>query len=117
MIFPDLNKIEIYLCTSHVDMRKSYGGLSILTEHVIKQNPTSGNLFCFCNRSRTIVKILYWDKNGFCVWQKKISREKFYWPRNEAEASTIKAEELYWLLNGVDFNKAHKVYKYKSVSL
>jgi len=117
MIFPDLSKLKIYLCIEPVDMRKAVKGLSLITESTIKQNPCSGNLFTFCNRPRTIIKILYWERNGFCLWQKKLKREKFHWPKNEMEAEEIRLEELHWLLNGLDYRKAHKFLEYNSVML
>ena len=59
--------VKIYLALGATDMRKSINGLSIIASEHMELNIFSGHLFVFCNRRRTILKILYWDQNGFCV--------------------------------------------------
>ena len=56
--------------------------------------PFAGHLFVFCNRVRTIVKILYWDRNGFCLWQKRLERHVFRWPTCESEVLAIDSRQL-----------------------
>ena len=58
-------------------MRKSIDGLSILVSRQLQLDPFAGHLFGFCNRSRTIIKLLYWDRNGFCLWHKRLERPVF----------------------------------------
>ena len=60
--------VQVYLATGSTDMRKSINGLSILVAEQLDEDPLSGRLFCFCNRKRSIIKILYWDRNGFCIY-------------------------------------------------
>ena len=55
---------------------------------------TAGNLFLFCNKHRRILKIIYWDKNGFCLWLKRLEKDKFPWPTNSTEAAEITGEQL-----------------------
>ncbi len=59
---------RVYLAVGNTDMRKSINTLSILVEQAMALNPFSGDLFVFCNRGRTILKILYWQGNGFCLY-------------------------------------------------
>lgn len=66
-------------------------------------DPFSGHLFVFCNRSQTIIKILYWERNGFCLWQKRLEKHRFKWPENELEVMEIGTRELSFLLEGLDF--------------
>lgn len=103
---------QIYLAVGCTDMRKSINTLSILVEQAMALNPFSGDLFVFCNRSRTIVKILYWQGNGFCLWQKRLEKDRFFWPRSPEEVVRIGRQELQWLLAGLDFDSAHKQLKY-----
>ena len=68
---------QIYLATGSTDMRKSINGLSILVAEQLEYDPLSGQLFCFCNRKRSIIKILYWEHNGFCLWHKRLEKDRF----------------------------------------
>jgi len=117
MIFPDIEKLEIYICIGIVDMRKSFNGLALIVESILKKNPCSGNLYAFCNKSRTIVKVLYYDGNSFCLWQKKIRGEKFFWPNNEMEIEKVLPEQLYFMLCGIDYCRINKKYNYDTVML
>jgi transposase len=69
MVGPD--HILVYVSVGAVDMRKSIDGLSILVSQQLALDPFAGHTFAFSNRHRTIVKVLYWDRNGFCLWQKE----------------------------------------------
>ncbi|MBN1226395.1 MAG: IS66 family insertion sequence element accessory protein TnpB, partial [Deltaproteobacteria bacterium] len=60
--------MKVYLAIGNTDMRKSINGLSILVERNMELDPFSGHLYVFCNRRRNMLKILYWDRNGFCVY-------------------------------------------------
>ena len=71
----------VYLCREPVDFRKGINGLAILVEEVLGEDPFSEHLFVFCNRSRNRIKILYWERSGFCLWQKRLEKARFYWPR------------------------------------
>jgi transposase len=75
-------------------------------------NIFSKYLFVFCSTDRTRLKILYWDKTGFCLWQKRLEESRFPWPKNENEARSITFDELKMLLDGIDFFKAHKPLTY-----
>lgn len=99
---------RVYLAVGNTDMRKSINGLSIMVERAMELNPFTGDLFVFCNRGRNMIKILYWDHNGFCIWQKRLEEHRFPWPRTEQEVITIGQRELDWLLSGLDYTSAHK---------
>jgi transposase len=108
---------RVYLAMDHTDMRMSINGLSVLVSAKLKENPLSGHLFAFTNRKRTIVKILYWDRNGFCLWQKRLEKDVFKWPTSEKEVLNISSRELQWLIDGLDFRtvRAHKPLEYSLV--
>jgi transposase len=65
---------KIYLALGVTDMRKAIDGLAVLIAGKMHLDPLSGSLYVFCNRSRTIIKALYWDRNGFCLWQKRLEK-------------------------------------------
>jgi transposase len=107
---------RVYLAIGVTDMRKQINGLSILVEQHLSLNPFSGDLFVFCNRRRNMIKILYWDKNGFCLWHKRLEEHRFQWPKSEKEVLTIGSRELNWLLDGLDFTRAHQRLNYRKVA-
>lgn len=114
-MFYSLSGIKVYLVLNKIDMRKSVNGLSIYVSDQIDLDPFSGHLFVFCNKRRNILKILYWDKNGFCLWYKSLEKERFRWPCNESEVLEISSRELGWLLDGIDINQP-TAYRYKKYS-
>jgi transposase len=111
-----LHSMRVYLKPGHTDMRSQINGLAAIAEHCMHANPLDKSLFVFCNRRRNILKILYWDRNGFCLWHKRLETEKFNWPRTADAVLEIGHEELSWLLRGLDFRKAHKELHYTSCS-
>jgi transposase len=107
---------RVYLALGSTDMRKSINGLSILVEQSLELSPFSGDLFVFCNRRRNIVKILYWDENGFCLWHKRLEKDRFRWPQLPEQVATIDRKQLSWLLAGLDFSTAHQRLSYQRAS-
>lgn len=116
-MFSPGNAVRVYLATGATDMRKSINGLSILIADQLELDPFSGYLFCFCNRKKDIVKILYWHFNGFCLWQKRLEQDRFQWPRTEQEVITMQGRELSWLLDGLSLHQAeaHEVLSYDTL--
>ena len=106
--------VRVFLAAGATDMRKAINSLSVLVESQLDGKLFSGDLFVFCNRTQSIVKILYWDKSGFCLWQKKLEKEKFKWPKTEQEVMEIGARELKWLLEGLDIKQAHETLEYET---
>lgn len=104
-MFYSLSGVKVYLVLGITDMRKSVNGLSIMVSEYIGKDPLSGHLFVFCNRRKNILKILYWERNGFCLWYKKLEKELFKWPGNESEVLEIGSRELRWLLDGLDLKQ------------
>ncbi|EMH1995367.1 IS66 family insertion sequence element accessory protein TnpB, partial [Acinetobacter baumannii] len=93
-------------------------GLSLLVEQEMQLSPFSGALFVFCNQQRTRLKVLYWDSTGFCLWYKRLEKDKFRWPRQmPGKILSISEQQWHWLLQGVDIQKitAHQPLHYQSV--
>ncbi len=106
---------RIFLHPGKTDFRKSINGLSVFVQEHMKEDPFSGNYYVFCNRTKNMLKILYWDRNGFCLWHKRLEEDKFRWPRIAEDVHEITREEFRWLLQGLDFYNAHKIRRYASV--
>lgn len=112
----DTGSAQVYLALGVTDMRKSINGLSLLVENGDLGDLFSGSLFVFCNRNQTIVKILYWHVNGFCLWQKRLEKDRFKWPKDAREVILIKPAQLTWLLSGLDIHQAHESLTYTRVN-
>ena len=96
---------EVYLHRDPVDFRKSINGLSAIVELSMNLPLNSDALFVFCSRSRDKLKILYWDRTGFCLWYKRLERDKFKWPRkHDSNTVSISEEEPHWLLQGLNIS-------------
>lgn len=109
----------VYLCREPVDFRKSISGLSALVEQTLGLNPFGSALYVFVNRHRDKIKALYWHRNGFCLWYKRLEKEKFAWPKGaDGDTVSITLQELQWLLEGFDLwvNKPHKTLHYQAVT-
>jgi transposase len=116
MFLPSSN-IRVYLAMGITDMRKSIDGLSILVSEHLELDPFSGHLFVFCNRKRNMIKILYWDRNGFCLWHKRLEKHFFKWPASKKEIMTIEKRELTWLMDGLNIHQkeAHHFLNYSTL--
>ena len=109
------HSIRVYLALGSTDLRKAINGLSLLVEQAMGLDPFSGDLFVFCNRRQNIIKILYWDKNGFCLWHKRLEEHRFKWPKHPEQLLMIDRKQLGWLLAGLDFSSAHQRVCYKNI--
>lgn len=109
---------EVLLVRDAVDFRKGINGLAVLVEAALGRDPFSAALFAFTNKGRDKVKILYWERNGFCLWQKRLEKERFKWPYYRKEAVVrLDDVELDWLLEGLDLKHLtpHEALSYTTV--
>jgi transposase len=110
--------VAVYLCRDIGDMRKSINGLSILVEQAMELDLFSPSLFVFCNRKRDKLKLLYWERNGFVLWYKRLEKDRFPWPRTADESViSVTGRELNWLLDGIDIFslRPHETLRFESV--
>jgi transposase len=86
-----------------VDMRRGINGLCDIIYASNMGELMGKNLFVFCGRRKNSIKVLYFDRSGFCLWQKRLEEAKFPWPKNEeTEIVKLTAEQFDWLLEGYD---------------
>jgi len=99
---------KIYVAVEAVDMRKGFEGLYGLVRDQLGQDPLSGYLFLFSNRTRTRLKALVWDGSGLWVCAKRLEKGLFRWPaaKEKQRSVTMRAEELAMLVNGLDLKQA-----------
>jgi transposase len=108
--------VRVYLCTVPCDMRRSFDGLHALVTGAMQLDAFGGHLFVFSNRRRDRVKILYWDRDGFAVWAKRLEEGSYAMPfGNDAvePRREITAQELGALLSGIDLSVAQRRKRYR----
>ncbi len=94
---------EIHLYRHPVDMRKAINGLVAIVEGEMELDPFNAALFVFCNRARTIVKLVCWEGNGFCLWMKRLEKSRFKWPLSmPIDVVQLNTQQMSWLLDGYD---------------
>ncbi len=111
--------VRVYLCTSPCDMRKSFDTLHALVRDALELDAFAGHLFVFANRRRDRVKILYWDRDGFAIWAKRLEEGSYAVPFAEAGgqgAREMTAQELGALLSGIDVEHATRRKRYQRVA-
>lgn len=107
--------VRVYLCLSACDMRKSFDGLHALARDYLQADALAGHLFVFANRRRDRIKILYWDRDGFAIWAKRLEKGTYAVPfggETRERRQEITAQELGALLSGIDLTKAHRRQRY-----
>jgi transposase len=116
--------VRVYLATSPCDMRRSFDGLHALVNAVLQLDAFAGHLFVFANRRRDRVKILYWDRDGFAVWSKRLEEGTYAMPFAESGSDAseevrreITAQELGALLSGIDLSQAKRRKRYRRNTL
>jgi transposase len=108
--------VRVYLCLSPCDMRKSFDGLHTLVREQLTLDAFAGHLFVFASRRRDRVKILYWDRDGFAMWSKRLEEGTYAVPWAESAEERrreITAQELGALLSGIDLDQAKRRKRYR----
>jgi hypothetical protein len=111
--------VRVYLCASACDMRKSFDGLHAMVTQSMELDAFAGHLFVFANRRRDRVKILYWDRDGFAVWAKRLEEGTYAMPFGDADViggekrREITAAELGAILSGIDLSDAKRRKRYQ----
>jgi transposase len=99
--------VRVFVASVAVDLRCSFDRLAACTEELLQQDPRSGHLFVFRNRQGDRVKILYWDRTGYCLWYKRLEKGTFRLPSGPGGVE-LNAAELVLLLEGIDLAGARR---------
>lgn len=111
--------LRIYLATTPTDLRKGFDGLSAAVMQFIGVDPTSGHLFVFRNRRGDQVRILFWDRTGYCIFAKRLAQGRFHLPTSvapDARHVEVDAAELGLLLEGIDLSDAQRRKRFRLVT-
>ena len=104
-------KVRIFVCTQPTDMRKSFNGLSAMVTQTLGGDPLSGHLFLFTNKRRNLLKLFFWDTDGFAIWYKRLEQGTFssaIFDANSAGQVELTQTQLAMLLGGIDFTQTKK---------
>jgi transposase len=102
--------VQVFICLQPTDLRKSFDSLSAMVTMVVNQDPLSGHLFVFLNRNRDRIKILFWDRSGYCLYYKRLEAGTFIIPPrdDDVSAAAISVPELMLILEGIDLSHSRQ---------
>lgn len=103
--------VKVHLAVGYTDMRKGMDGLSVLVQEVLQQDPFTGHLFAFRGRKANLIKIVFWDGTGLCLFTKRLEHGVFLWPPNIEAGRTVAltSAQLEALIEGIDWrNPDHR---------
>jgi transposase len=104
--------VRIFLCLEPADMRRSFDGLFMMADKIVRQEPFSGHLFVFINKRKDRVKVLYWDGDGFAIWYKRLEEGTFRFNETGGGGVEIDSSRLALILGGIDLGVAKKRKRY-----
>lgn len=94
---------RIWLAAGLTDMRRGFDGLAALAQSALEQEPFSGHVFVFRGRRGDIVKLLWWDGQGMCLFAKRLEKGRFIWPQTQSGSVSLTPAQLSMLLEGIDW--------------
>ena len=111
----ETTSVRVWLHVAATDMRCGFDRLAMLAQTVLGQDPLSGHLFVFHNRRSDRLKILYWDRDGYVLWYKRLEEGVFKFPRVAKDASSLelRSSELALLLDGIDLSSVKRCKRYR----
>ena len=102
---------RVWLAAGVTDMRKGMDGLAALVQTTLAENPFSGQLFVFRGRRGDLVKLLWFDGDGICLFAKRLERGRFVWPQAASGSVSLSAAQLSMLLEGIDWRRPQRTWK------
>jgi transposase len=105
------NGIQVWLATGPTDLRRGFDGLALLVQEKLKRDPHSGHLFVFRGRGGGLIKVLWHDGQGMCLFAKRLERGRFIWPLTVDGAVTITPAQLSYLLEGIDWRMPQRTWR------
>ncbi len=110
-MIPVPSNMRIWLAAGVTDMRRGFNRLAAQAQTVLKEDPFSGHLFVFRGRRGDLLKIIWWDQQGGCLFYKRLERGRFVWPRAKEGKVSLSASQLSMLLEGIDWRMPKKTWR------
>jgi len=102
---------RVWLAVGVTDMRKGFNGLAALAQDVLKQDPFSGHLFVFRGRRGDLLKVIWFDGQGACLFSKRLEKGRFVWPSATTGKVTLTPAQLSMLLEGIDWRAQQRTWR------
>ena len=96
---------QIWIAAGVTDMRRGFTGLSAIAQTRLEQNPFGGHVFVFRGKRGDLIKLLWWDGDGLCLFAKRLERGRFIWPQAESGSVSLSRAQLSMLLEGIDWRR------------
>ena len=110
-MIPVPSNTRIWLAAGVTDMWRGFNTLAAQAQTVLKEDPFSGHLFVFRGRRGDLLKIIWWDQQGGCLFYKRLKRGRFVWPRAKEGKVSLSASQLSMLLEGIDWRMPKKTWR------
>jgi transposase len=101
--------VRVWLACGHTDMRKGMDGLAMLAQQVLEEDPFSGALFAFRGKRGGLIKILWFDGQGMCLFSKRLEKGHFLWPTTNTGRVSLTAAQVSMLLEGIDWRMPSRI--------
>jgi transposase len=102
---------RIWIAAGVTDLRRGFTGLSAAVQSVLQQDPYGGQVFVFRGRRGDLIKLLWWDGDGLCLFAKRLERGRFIWPQAESGTVSLTRAQLSMLLEGIDWRQPTRTWK------
>jgi transposase len=102
---------KVWIAAGVTDMRKGMDGLAALAQTVLEQNPFSGHVFVFRGRRGDLLKLVWFDGDGLCLFAKRLERGRFIWPQANSGTVSLTAAQLSMLLEGIDWRRPQRTWR------
>lgn len=110
-MIPVPSNTRVWLAAGVTDMRKGFASLASQAERVLEQDPFSGHLFVFRGRRGDLIKVIWWDGQGACLFAKRLEHGRFVWPSAEDGKVSLSAAQLAMLLEGIDWRMPRRTWR------
>lgn len=110
-MIPVPSNTRVWLAAGVTDMRRGFITLAAQPEQVLAEDPYSGHMFVFRGRRGDLLKIIWWDQQGACLFTKRLERGRFVWPAAKEGKVYLSASQLSMLLEGIDWRTPQKTWK------
>jgi transposase len=107
-------RIRIWIAAGFTDLRRGFQGLSSIAETVLEQAPFSGHVFVFRGKRGDLIKLLWFDGDGLCLFQKRLERGRFIWPQATSGTVSLTRAQLSMLLEGIDWRQPQRTWEPQS---